>query len=211
MGKMTVKELYVALNKTGDQSTNSYQEVISTFECNQDLILNTNTNSPGEEYVFSVLFIAKYAIALFDRGRYQKALLFFNKVIPLFEDESIFEDVDFRNKWYTYLRFDRGAANYYINNFAEAKADFIWLTQFDPDNRSYKLWMRTVEKHRLDKLSSWMIYIQCVLIGFFYFVPKEEHTLRWFYLNFQSIVFVSFLVISFSLWIKKKQIKALKS
>ncbi len=206
---MRVKELYVALNKTGDQSTNSYQEVISTFEYNRDLILNTNINSPGEEYVFSVLFIAKYAIALFDKGRYQKALLFFNKVIPLFEDESIFEDVDFRNKWYAYLRFDRGAANYYRNKFAEAKADFIWLTQFDPDNRSYKLWMRTVEKRRLDKLSSWMIYISCGLMGFFYFVPKEDRTIRLFYLAFEGVVLASLLIISTFLWIKKKQIKAL--
>src|ERR1700733_6830950 len=136
---MTVKELFESLIVPGE--TLNTDQVIKTFEANQDFILNTDIYSSDENYFFVTLLIHHYGRALRIKERYSKALPFLNRAMPLLESDVIFEQVDLRNRLRTDNRLDRGIAYYRKSNYKKAKEDFIWLTNHDSHNENYRNWL----------------------------------------------------------------------
>jgi len=203
---MTVKELFESLIVPGEPLNTD--QVIKTFEANQDFILNTNIYSSDENYFFVALLIHHYGRGLRIKERYSKALLFLNRAMPLLENDAVFEQEDLRNRLRTDNHLDRGVAYYRKSNYKKAKEDFIWLTNQDPENENYRNWLISTKTRHLDIISWWVLSITVTTIAIEHYIPKEYKIIRLGFFTIPSIGIIIYWVLIVIVMIRKRKMKA---
>lgn len=138
-----------------------------------DIVYNND-----ETYLFTTMIISVYAEILFNKDRYTKALPFLDKAISLQVNNSGFEDINLSSDWYIALVFHRGIANSRKFNIGKAKEDFTWLTEYDPANEKYRMWLMSLKNRQLDLLGNVLAFILIAAICADIFLSREQHSIK---------------------------------
>ena len=195
---MTIKDLYETILEQNSESIDDL--IIKTFETNQEFILNTDINDNKENYYYTTLLISLYANVLARKEIYSKALPFLNKAIPLWENNSVFEDVNLKNNWYECLRNDRGMASYNRRRFFKSMKDFLWLKNHFPEKDKYKIWLIAI----VEKLLIYLGKVVVIIIAILYFKHGRND-----YLSLDILLIAIVMVLWVLSVIRKKKKKRL--
>ncbi len=206
---MTTKEIYDLIGSQKDKSNQDL--ILKTVEDNMDIIDHDIDYNNEETYLFTTMIISIYAEILYSKDRYTKALPFLDKAISLWINNSRFDNINLSNDCYIALVFHRGIANYNKYNIREAKEDFIWLTNYDPENEKYKIWLMGLKNRQIELLYLWIIpiFLGAILVSIL--LPRDQYTLknilRWGIIN---PIFIFSLITAVIITLRKRKINVMR-
>lgn len=164
--------------------TQIYFDFRSAFDNNPDntidfykknaLILNNITGfNNKEELKYYIELTNKYAEALSNKKRYNLLIDHLNDKLPLIDAELLrLNAIEEKDDWYYFILFLKGAAFYYLKRYRQSHIIFRDLSEHDPDNDQYKMWLRYADYG----INKWLLM---VIGGVSILLIFSKLTLRW--------------------------------
>lgn len=166
---MTLQEFVDGLYVEG--STPPAETVIRAYEENQELI-NKQNSAPGTgDYDRMLRLISDYAFALAGKKDFEKAGIFLNKAIMLWENYGYSENELSHLDYYLKLRTWKGITHMNAKQYRKALKEFRWVATMAPLDKTNKMWSYYAMNKILNKLGISLVVIEVILIIIAYQVP----------------------------------------
>lgn len=126
-----------------------------------------------------IMVINQYAMALYQKKRFTKCVEFVDDRLPFVDQEiARLQAHEAKTQWYHYILFYKAASLYDTGNYKAAHPFFIELIENDPENESFKMWL----KHTDYNINKWILHILSTLSAILVFggliFGKYIHNLR---------------------------------
>jgi len=187
----SIKEAFDSIYADKDVKDN--RRFVSLYDQNKMIIENADVNN--KETGFQVIqLMSDYALSLCYLGSLSKALLYFNKAIPLLENYYKSADINlFSIPLYELLVWNKGTTLWYLKQYKLAKKEFKNLTINFPDNDKYSNWLKGCEAIKYTYVQNifWILAAICIALTFIVPIKNKSHLIL---LYIGTIFFISALI-----------------
>lgn len=192
----TLQEIFTRIYEA--QSIKDPRSFISLYDQNKVVIENGDISvclPNGDSMLIQLM--ADYALALFGVGNYKLALSYFDKTVPLLENDLKSRNQNpFSESLYEGLVWNRGTNLYYLKKYDAASKDFKKLVNNFPENDKYLNWLQACKIAKITIIQIVIGIIAVIELFVTFIVPRGKTSLLILYIS--MITFA--IALSFELW-----------